>query len=60
MLFRSEKVRDLLDGDCIPNLPKAKHMKHLIETTDDIHQFTPNYIKLSEAERNWLNQQKKS
>ncbi|MGY3480475.1 MULTISPECIES: tRNA (adenosine(37)-N6)-threonylcarbamoyltransferase complex dimerization subunit type 1 TsaB [Staphylococcus] len=56
----TEKVRDLLDGDCIPNLPKAKHMKHLIETTDDIHQFTPNYIKLSEAERNWLNQQKKS
>ncbi|MFK4181640.1 tRNA (adenosine(37)-N6)-threonylcarbamoyltransferase complex dimerization subunit type 1 TsaB [Staphylococcus cohnii] len=56
----TEKIKDLLDSDCIPNLPKAKYMKHLIETTEDIHQFKPNYIKLSEAERNWLNQQKKS
>jgi len=56
----TEKLKDLLDSEGIPNLPKAKYMKKLIETTADIHQFKPNYIKLSEAERNWLNQQNKN
>jgi len=56
----TEKLKDLLDSEGIPNLPKAKYMKKLIETTADIHQFKTNYIKLSEAERNWLNQQNKN
>ncbi|MBO1213014.1 tRNA (adenosine(37)-N6)-threonylcarbamoyltransferase complex dimerization subunit type 1 TsaB [Staphylococcus nepalensis] len=56
----TEKLKDLLDSEGIPNLPKAKYMKKLIETTADIHQFKPNYIKLPEAERNWLNQQNKN
>ena len=60
VVIDTEKLKDLLDSEGIPNLPKAKYMKKLIETTADIHQFKPNYIKLSEAERNWLNQQNKN
>lgn len=56
----TEKLADLLDHNGIPNLPKAKEMKALIEDPIDIHQFKPNYIKISEAERNWLDQQNKN
>lgn len=56
----SEKLESLLDNPCIPNLPQAKYMQSLIDQPTDVHQFTPNYIKVSEAERNWLNQQNKS
>lgn len=35
-------------------------MKQLITKSEPIHTFVPNYIKLSEAERNWLNQQKQN
>ncbi|MDO5660567.1 MAG: tRNA (adenosine(37)-N6)-threonylcarbamoyltransferase complex dimerization subunit type 1 TsaB, partial [Staphylococcus xylosus] len=44
----------------IPNLPQAKYMQALIDQPTEVHQFKPNYIKVSEAERNWLNQQNKS
>ncbi|MDW4260988.1 tRNA (adenosine(37)-N6)-threonylcarbamoyltransferase complex dimerization subunit type 1 TsaB [Staphylococcus saprophyticus] len=56
----TEKLADLLNHDCIPNLPKAKEMKALIDHPTEIHQFKPNYIKISEAERNWLDQQNKN
>ena len=42
------------------NLPHAPTMKQLITKSEPIHTFVPNYIKLSEAERNWLNQQKQN
>ena len=53
-------VQLIEDHDCIPNLPKAKEMKALIDHPTEIHQFKPNYIKISEAERNWLDQQNKN
>lgn len=56
----TENLEELLDSTCVANVPLAKNMKTLIETAENIHQFTPNYIKISEAERNWLNQQNKS
>ncbi|KRG08789.1 tRNA (adenosine(37)-N6)-threonylcarbamoyltransferase complex dimerization subunit type 1 TsaB [Staphylococcus sp. NAM3COL9] len=56
----TEKLEELLDSTCVANVPQAKNMKPLIETSENIHQFKPNYIKISEAERNWLNQQNKS
>ncbi|MCG7339942.1 tRNA (adenosine(37)-N6)-threonylcarbamoyltransferase complex dimerization subunit type 1 TsaB [Staphylococcus sp. ACRSN] len=55
----TDHLQELLDGKCVPNLPQAKYMKDMIGEPEDIHQFTPNYIKISEAERNWLNQQNK-
>ena len=48
------------NGDIETKLPNATVMKHLIHQPENIHTFVPNYIKLSEAERNWLNQQKNS
>ncbi|UDI77873.1 tRNA (adenosine(37)-N6)-threonylcarbamoyltransferase complex dimerization subunit type 1 TsaB [Staphylococcus taiwanensis] len=53
----AEKLSDKLGGEVIGNLPKASVMKKLMTQSEDIHTFIPNYIKLSEAERNWLNQQ---
>ncbi|MCD8845037.1 tRNA (adenosine(37)-N6)-threonylcarbamoyltransferase complex dimerization subunit type 1 TsaB [Staphylococcus gallinarum] len=49
-----------LDGKCVANIPKAKYMIEMLESPENVHEFTPNYIKLSEAERNWLNQQNKN
>ena len=54
------KISELLHGDIETKLPNATVMKHLIHQPENIHTFVPNYIKLSEAERNWLNQQKNS
>ncbi len=56
----TEKLEELLDSTCVANMPQAKYMRPLIEVAENIHQFKPNYIKISEAERNWLNQQNKS
>ena len=56
----TEKLSELLHGDIETKLPNATVMKHLIHQPENIHTFVPNYIKLSEAERNWLNQQKNS
>lgn len=53
----AEKLSDKLGGEVIGNLPKASVMKKLMTQSEDVHTFIPNYIKLSEAERNWLNQQ---
>ena len=57
----SEKLQDLLDAEFIANLPQAKTMYSLIDTVpNDVYTFKPNYLKISEAERNWLNQQNKN
>lgn len=56
----AKQLESLIDSDYISNLPRAKAMLNLIEHEEDVHQFTPNYIKLSEAERNWINQQNKN
>ena len=40
---------------------QAKTMYSLIDTVpNDVYTFKPNYLKISEAERNWLNQQNKN
>lgn len=56
----AEKLSDKLNGNVKAQLPHAKVMTKLINSPVDITTFTPNYLKLSEAERNWQNQQKKS
>ena len=56
----AEKLRDHLQGKVDAQLPHAKVMTRLITSPVDITTFTPNYLKLSEAERNWQNQQNKS
>lgn len=53
-----EKIQSLLDGKVIETLPEAYKMKALIKEPENIHTFKPDYLKLSEAERNWLNSQK--
>ncbi|MDE9752459.1 tRNA (adenosine(37)-N6)-threonylcarbamoyltransferase complex dimerization subunit type 1 TsaB [Staphylococcus delphini] len=42
----------------ITALPRADQMYPHKGEPRDIHTFTPQYLKLSEAEQNWLNQQK--
>ena len=53
----ADKLSNYLDGEIQSHLPYAPAMKPLLTESEDIHTFVPNYIKLSEAERNWLNQQ---
>ncbi|PNZ65784.1 tRNA (adenosine(37)-N6)-threonylcarbamoyltransferase complex dimerization subunit type 1 TsaB [Staphylococcus croceilyticus] len=53
----AEKLANQLNGDIQANLPRASVMHSLIAEPENIHTFVPNYIKMSEAERNWLNQQ---
>ncbi|HLR18631.1 MAG TPA: tRNA (adenosine(37)-N6)-threonylcarbamoyltransferase complex dimerization subunit type 1 TsaB [Staphylococcus sp.] len=56
----TEKLSNLLDSACVTNIPQAQYMKPLINSAENVHQFKPNYIKISEAERNWLDQQSKN
>jgi len=53
----AEKLAEQLNDDIQANLPRAAIMYSLIAEPENIHTFVPNYIKMSEAERNWLNQQ---
>lgn len=53
----AKKLSARLDGPIEENLPDAAVMLDLIKQPANIYTFTPNYLKLSEAERNWLNQQ---
>lgn len=57
--YEVEKLSAQLDAEIIEQLPHASVMQPYVETPEDIATFVPNYIKLAEAERNWLNQQKK-
>ncbi|WP_213406320.1 tRNA (adenosine(37)-N6)-threonylcarbamoyltransferase complex dimerization subunit type 1 TsaB [Staphylococcus pasteuri] len=56
----TSKLSHLLEGDYIDQLPQASVMSELISQPADIHSFVPNYHKITEAERNWINQQKNS
>ncbi|MCS4486970.1 tRNA (adenosine(37)-N6)-threonylcarbamoyltransferase complex dimerization subunit type 1 TsaB [Staphylococcus americanisciuri] len=61
VLFIGEDVRQfetqLKDFDLLPVLPRADAMWAHKGEPQNIHGFTPQYLKLSEAEQNWLNQQ---
>ncbi|MBH9580555.1 tRNA (adenosine(37)-N6)-threonylcarbamoyltransferase complex dimerization subunit type 1 TsaB [Staphylococcus felis] len=48
---------DLSHFDKKLNLPQAEKMDALKGEPVTIHSFVPEYLKLSEAEQNWLNQQ---
>lgn len=61
VLFVGEDVRQfetqLQDFDVLPLLPRAEAMWQHKGESQNIHRFCPQYLKLSEAEQNWLNQQ---
>lgn len=52
------KLEHLLDAKGINQLPQASVMKNLISQPTEIHSFVPKYHKITEAERNWIDQQK--
>ncbi|MDQ7112071.1 tRNA (adenosine(37)-N6)-threonylcarbamoyltransferase complex dimerization subunit type 1 TsaB [Staphylococcus simulans] len=52
-----ENITELLNGPIIHQLPNASVMQSLITQPENIHTFKPDYLKLSEAERNWLKTQ---
>lgn len=56
----ADKLSEHLCGEIKNNLPHSPTMKQLITKSEPVHTFVPIYIKLSEAERNWLNQQKQN
>ena len=61
VLFVGEDVRQfetqLPNFDVLPLLPRAEAMWQHKGEPQNIHTFSPQYLKLSEAEQNWLNQQ---
>lgn len=52
------KLAHLIDGEGINQLPQASVMSNLITEPTEIHSFVPKYHKITEAERNWIDQQK--
>ncbi|MHD0397240.1 tRNA (adenosine(37)-N6)-threonylcarbamoyltransferase complex dimerization subunit type 1 TsaB [Staphylococcus simulans] len=52
-----DNITELLNGSIVYQLPKASVMKRLMTQPENIHTFKPDYLKLSEAERNWLKTQ---
>ena len=52
------KLAHLIDAEGINQLPQASVMSNLITEPTDIHSFVPKYHKITEAERNWIDQQK--
>lgn len=48
---------ELKSYQTVPNLPQAHEMFQLKGQPVDVHAFVPSYLKLSEAEQNWMNQQ---
>lgn len=61
VVFVGEDVRvfetELQHFDTIANLPKAETMFALRGEAVNVHTFVPSYLKLSEAEQNWMKQQ---
>ncbi len=52
------KLKDQLKGPYFYCIPRSVEMRRLIDTTQDavdVHTFEPTYLRISEAERNWLN-----
>ncbi|AGZ24805.1 MULTISPECIES: tRNA (adenosine(37)-N6)-threonylcarbamoyltransferase complex dimerization subunit type 1 TsaB [Staphylococcus] len=52
------KLAHLIDAEGINQLPQASVMSNLITEPTEIHSFVPKYHKITEAERNWIDQQK--
>ncbi|QJX55640.1 tRNA (adenosine(37)-N6)-threonylcarbamoyltransferase complex dimerization subunit type 1 TsaB [Staphylococcus warneri] len=52
------KLAHLIDAEEINQLPQASVMSNLITEPTEIHSFVPKYHKITEAERNWIDQQK--
>ncbi|ARJ50223.1 tRNA (adenosine(37)-N6)-threonylcarbamoyltransferase complex dimerization subunit type 1 TsaB [Staphylococcus lutrae] len=48
---------ELASLTCVSQPPRADVMYQLKGEPRDVHTFIPQYLKLSEAEQNWLNQQ---
>lgn len=56
----AKKLETYFTGDILPNLPNASLMFDLkTNKVENIHDVQPMYLKLSEAEQNWKNQQTK-
>lgn len=55
----AEKLKEELKGPTFYCLPCSSEMRRLIDTAQpvDTHSFEPTYLRVSEAERNWLNSQ---
>lgn len=53
------KLEDRLKGPTFYCIPRSAEMRRLIDLDhpDDVHQLEPAYLRMTEAERNWLNQQ---
>jgi tRNA threonylcarbamoyladenosine biosynthesis protein TsaB len=64
--IHKQAIKDLLKtsqfGSLSEHNPRPSELAKLgieKDSCPDIHQFTPNYIRLAEAEVNWLAKQKK-
>lgn len=54
------RLAEKLDGPIVSNLPDASLMFDLKESpVSNVHELKPRYLKLSEAEQNWKNNQTK-
>ncbi|TDM12160.1 tRNA (adenosine(37)-N6)-threonylcarbamoyltransferase complex dimerization subunit type 1 TsaB [Macrococcus lamae] len=54
------KLENQLKGSNFYCIPRSVEMRRLIDTEHDsvdVHSFEPTYLRISEAERNWLNNQ---
>lgn len=53
------KFEEVIGDHYVTHTPQAECMYPLITEASDVHQFVPKYLKISEAEKNWIDQQKK-
>ncbi|KAA1036564.1 tRNA (adenosine(37)-N6)-threonylcarbamoyltransferase complex dimerization subunit type 1 TsaB [Macrococcus equipercicus] len=51
------KLEQQLKGPVFYCIPRSVEMRRLIGDAVDVHTFEPTYLRISEAERNWLNNQ---
>lgn len=61
VIFVGEDIRffetELQHFDTVANLPQAEKMFALRGEAVNVHTFVPSYLKLSEAEQNWMKQE---
>lgn len=53
------KLESSLKGPVFYCIPRSAEMRRLVDTNDpvNVHAFEPTYLRISEAERNWLSSQ---
>jgi len=53
------KLKDKLKGPVFYCIPRSAEMRRIadFEHPEDVHVFEPTYLRMTEAERNWLNNQ---